>query len=112
MVWEVLAKKCPPFFPDYLASGNVTKCKYNNRFFVRCVPTVNDAIITFKQAGSHILLSLDNKITIGKWFRKDVRREISHLVVCHLRVNINGFDTSILEKDAKTGRAIFMNSVI
>ena len=27
------------FFPDYLASGNVTKCEYNNRFYVRCVLT-------------------------------------------------------------------------
>ena len=29
------------FFPDYLASGKVTKCKYNNRFFVRCFLTAD-----------------------------------------------------------------------
>ena len=64
------------------------------------------------QAGSPILLSLDNKITIGKWLCKHVRREISHLLVYHLGVNINGFDRSILETSVKTGRAIFMNFVI
>ena len=26
-------------FPDYLASGNVTKGEYNNRFYVRCFLT-------------------------------------------------------------------------
>ena len=44
-----------------------------------------DANITFKQAGSPILLSLDNKITIGKRLCKHDRREI----VCHLGVVTN-----------------------
>ena len=65
-----------------------------------------------KQAGSPILLSLDSKVTIGKWLCKHVRREISHLLVYHLGVNINDFNRSILETSAKMGRVIFMNFVI
>ena len=32
-------QKMSAIFWDYLASGNVTKCEYNNRFYVRCVLT-------------------------------------------------------------------------
>ena len=37
---------------------------------------------------------------------------MSHLEVCHLGVNINGFDRPILEKSAKKGRVVFVNFVI
>ena len=40
------------FWPDYLASGKVTQCKYNSRFFVRCFLTESTALLIAFQTGS------------------------------------------------------------
>ena len=58
--WEVLAKNCPPFFPDYLASDNVTKCETITAFtFV--ASSLSKLVIrpqTFNEVGWGLMICL------------------------------------------------------